>query len=313
MSQMSFLFDQPRRPVVAYTGCPARRCRGRTRTPNTTASAFLTSVDLPKFCVTICASASATPCCRPAAAEQPAPVGVHAAVQRLVVEQLRRPLDGVDLGDLGGDHQPRHLEELVGRDVPVADDRVGLGRIAQPGIGVRRLRGLLCGTRRRTRCARARTRCERSSCRSSSCPGTRWPPGPSTRGLIGSPASNAGSSAVRRRCSRLRAVRRVALHALARALVVAVDLRGVPPRGVRYWRSVFGARSRYSLPFVRELAGLAGPRPPAPCRCGRPDGSPASARPRCVQPTSMNSVVVVAFSRWENQSWVMNWIQYALG
>ena len=38
-------------------------------------------------------------------AEQSAPVGVHAAIQRLVVEQLRGPLDGVDLGDLGGHHQ----------------------------------------------------------------------------------------------------------------------------------------------------------------------------------------------------------------
>ena len=31
-------------------------------------------------------------------------------IERLVVEQLRRPLDGVNLGDLGGDHQPRRLE-----------------------------------------------------------------------------------------------------------------------------------------------------------------------------------------------------------
>ena len=43
-------------------------------------------------------------------------------VERLVVEQLRRPFDRVDLGDLGGHHQPRDLEELVGRDSRVGDD-----------------------------------------------------------------------------------------------------------------------------------------------------------------------------------------------
>src|SRR4029077_12196533 len=39
-------------------------------------------------------------------AEQSAPVRVHAAIQWLVVEELRSPLGGVDLGDLGGHHQP---------------------------------------------------------------------------------------------------------------------------------------------------------------------------------------------------------------
>jgi hypothetical protein len=58
-------------------------------------------------------------------AEQAVPVAVHRLVQRLVVQQLRRPLDRVDLGDLGGDDEPRGLEELVAAHVAVADRASG--------------------------------------------------------------------------------------------------------------------------------------------------------------------------------------------
>ena len=62
--------------------------------------------------------------------KEPAPVGVHAPVQRLVVEQLRGPFDGVDLGNLGSDDQPGDLEQLIRSDVSVADDGIGVGRIS---------------------------------------------------------------------------------------------------------------------------------------------------------------------------------------
>ena len=101
--------------------------------------AFFASVDLPKLLTVIFSSARLHELL---AAEEAGPVGVHAEVQRLVVEQLRRPLDGVDLGDLRGDHQPRDLEQLVGGHVAVADDLVGPRGVAQPGVGVGRGGGL---------------------------------------------------------------------------------------------------------------------------------------------------------------------------
>ena len=126
--------------------------------------------DLPSHCAAMSSSAR-----RDAAvgAERARPVRVHAEVERLVVEQLRRPLDRVDLGDLGGHHEARHLEELLGVTSRYRMTGVGMRRIAQARVGVRRARRRCAGTRRRTGCARGRTRCGRSSCRSSSCRGRR--------------------------------------------------------------------------------------------------------------------------------------------
>src|SRR5229473_1092542 len=47
----------------------------------------------------------------------------------------------MNLGDLGGYHQPRNLKQLVGRYVLVADRLLGIRRVAQPGIGIRSLAG----------------------------------------------------------------------------------------------------------------------------------------------------------------------------
>lgn len=41
------------------------------------------------------------------------PVGVHAPVQGLVIEQLRGPFDRVDLGDLRRHDQPSDLEQFM--------------------------------------------------------------------------------------------------------------------------------------------------------------------------------------------------------
>ena len=125
-------------------------------------------------------------------ADQAAPVGVHAAIQRLVVEQLGGPFDGVDLRDLGGDHQARGLEQLVGRHVPVADHPAGSAGSRSPRVLIGRLRGLACGSHRRTGCAPARTRCGRSSSRWSSCPGTPVASWPAHSGFIGSVGSSDG-------------------------------------------------------------------------------------------------------------------------
>jgi len=62
--------------------------------------------------------------------EHAGPVGVHADLQRLVVEQLRGPFDGVDLGNLGRDDQPGNFEQFVRRDVLVPDDRIEDGAIS---------------------------------------------------------------------------------------------------------------------------------------------------------------------------------------
>ena len=110
--------------------------------------------------------------------EEAGPVGVHAEVQRLVVEKLRRPLDGVDLGDLRRDDEPRDLEELVGRDVPVADDARRVGRDCEDRSRRRASRAACARNSSTKSCARARTGCGRSSSRSSSCRGTpvaSWP------------------------------------------------------------------------------------------------------------------------------------------
>ncbi len=69
--------------------------------------------------------------------QQAGPVGVQREIKRLVVEDLRRPLDGVDLGDFSGYDQARDLEQFVGRDVLVRDDLIRLGWIAQAGIAFR--------------------------------------------------------------------------------------------------------------------------------------------------------------------------------
>ncbi len=69
--------------------------------------------------------------------EQAGPVGVHAEIKRLVVEQLRGPLDGVDFGDLRRHDQAGDLEQLVVGDLAVADR---LGRavgIAQAAVDIR--------------------------------------------------------------------------------------------------------------------------------------------------------------------------------
>ena len=63
---------------------------------------------------------------------QATPVGVHATEERLVVQQLRRPFDRVDLRDLGGNDQAAELVELIGRDIAIPHDGARLGGIAQP-------------------------------------------------------------------------------------------------------------------------------------------------------------------------------------
>ena len=112
--------------------------------------------------------------------EQARPVGVHAEIERLVIEELRRPLDGVDLGDLGGDDQARDLEQLLVADLGPGD-RLGQarkdcgGRSRRPGA-----RAPSRGTRRRWRCARGRRRCGRSSCRPTRSRRRRPTPAPPT-------------------------------------------------------------------------------------------------------------------------------------
>ncbi len=62
--------------------------------------------------------------------KDPVPVGIHASVQWLVVEQLRGPFGGVNFGNLGSDDQPGDFEQLVRRDGCVADDGIGIGGIS---------------------------------------------------------------------------------------------------------------------------------------------------------------------------------------
>ena len=136
------------------------------------------------------------------------------------------------------------------RDLRRGDRLVRRARIAEAGIGVRVLAPPSCGTRRRWRCARARRRCGRSSSRPTSCRGRRPLPVPSIRAGSGRsphrplrPADMArrkpadSRSGCDRHDEQLRGVVRVALHAPARALVEAVDLRRVPPRGDEVRRS----------------------------------------------------------------------------
>ena len=62
--------------------------------------------------------------------EQPAPVRVHADIQRPAVEQLRRPFDRMNLGDFGRHDQARDLIQLLVRDFCITDRRIRACRIA---------------------------------------------------------------------------------------------------------------------------------------------------------------------------------------
>lgn len=62
------------------------------------------------------------------------PVGVHAPVQGLVIEQLRGPFDRVDLGDLRRHDQPSDLEQFMRGDISVANHAIGMGRISQATV-----------------------------------------------------------------------------------------------------------------------------------------------------------------------------------
>ena len=87
--------------------------------------------------------------------EEPVPVAVHADVQRLVIEQLWSPFDGMDFRDLGGDDKTRCLEEFFGRDFGVSDCLFRVGRIAQAGIGVRSARRCRRNSSTKELCSRA--------------------------------------------------------------------------------------------------------------------------------------------------------------
>src|SRR4029453_17638455 len=69
--------------------------------------------------------------------EQPRPIAIHRLVGRLIVEELRRPFDCVDLGDLYSDDKPSDFEQLVVGNPAIRNDFVRPFRIAQTGIRVR--------------------------------------------------------------------------------------------------------------------------------------------------------------------------------
>ena len=69
-------------------------------------------------------------------ASRPDQFGLESQAHGLVVEELGRPLDRVDLGDLRRDHEPRHLEQLVVPDVAIAQDAVGLPGMTEARVGV---------------------------------------------------------------------------------------------------------------------------------------------------------------------------------
>ena len=66
--------------------------------------------------------------------EQTRPVGVHSEVERLVVQELWRPLDRVNLGNLGRDDQARNRKQFLVADLAIADHFRRPIRIAQTGI-----------------------------------------------------------------------------------------------------------------------------------------------------------------------------------
>src|ERR1700733_11685455 len=73
-------------------------------------------------------------------AKESVPVPIHPQVEWLVIKQLRRPLDGVNLGNFCGYNKPSDLEQLVGCDIAIVDDLFRFAWIAESGIGVRFLR-----------------------------------------------------------------------------------------------------------------------------------------------------------------------------
>ena len=68
--------------------------------------------------------------------EKTLPVGFRRLVERLVVQQLRRPFGGVDLGDFGCHDEASDFEQFVRADLVIADRRIRSHRVAQAGVGI---------------------------------------------------------------------------------------------------------------------------------------------------------------------------------
>ena len=200
-------------------------------------------------------------------AEEPIPVCVHAAVQRLVIEELRGPLRRVNLGDFGGYDQPRRFEQLVRRHILVPDHLVGPGGVTQSGVRIRRLRRLLPEflhedvvfprkdvvvkahadrpvVRKRGRFLARPVRIDRIA------------------GLEHRQVSQLfalARPAARRLEHHLRAVAWIALHPLARRVAEPVELGRVPPARVHVARRLRRAR-QVLFSVVCELGGRGGLR-----------------------------------------------------
>ena len=118
----------PARRPSAYTRLPSPKMPGPEAKTEYQAAAFPASRDRGEARGATFASAARASA---SSARRARPVRLEGQAQGLVVEELGRPLDGVDLGDLRRDHEPRHLEQLVVPDVAVAQDAVGPRRDAR--------------------------------------------------------------------------------------------------------------------------------------------------------------------------------------
>ena len=76
-------------------------------------------------------------------ADQTAPVGVHGKVNRFIIEKLRGPFDGMDLGNFRRDNQPGDFKQLIRRDISIFNGGGGVCGVAQAGVVFRSCRSLL--------------------------------------------------------------------------------------------------------------------------------------------------------------------------
>src|SRR5262245_43158059 len=75
--------------------------------------------------------------------QQTEPIGIQRQEQWLIIQKLSRPFDSMNLGNLRGNNQPRHGEQLVRRNVFILDLLLRPLWIAQTRILPGRLSGLL--------------------------------------------------------------------------------------------------------------------------------------------------------------------------
>ena len=165
----------------------------------------------------------------------------------------------MDLRDLGGHHQARHMNSSSGVTSLLADDASWVGRIAQTAIGVGRLRRLLAEFIDEGVVLAGEQVVERSLCRWTSCRGTPPTPGPSIAAdrvaRLRTPAGSPGRAALQPVPAASSRDLRIALHAFAAKSRRSRRAGRRPTTLCCCWRKSWARGSDKSLPSPVNFSG----------------------------------------------------------